>query len=197
MLKRKDLQIICEYVTDSSRVLDLGCGDGQLLHELVKEKKVKGLGIEISIDCIKNCLKKGLSVIQEDLNEGLKDFKDNSFDYIILSQTLEYISSPDNLIKEMLRVGKRSYISFENLAYWRNRLSFLFKGRIKSSKNGGSIINGKKQQLLTVKSFQELCKKKGFIISSRIYLPKRQFNLTKIFPNLFSRTAIFILKCKS
>lgn len=194
MLKRKDLQIICEYITLSSRVLDLGCGDGQLLYELVKEKKVKGLGIEISIDCIKSCLEKGLSVIQEDLNEGLKDFKDKSFDYIILSQTLEYISSPDNLIKEMLRVGEHSFISFENLANWRNRVSFLFKGRIKSSKNGRSIINGKKQQLLTVKSFLELCKKKGFNISFKIYLPKRRFNLTNIFPNLFSRTAIFILK---
>ncbi|MFX1364562.1 MAG: methionine biosynthesis protein MetW [Promethearchaeota archaeon] len=194
MLKRKDLQIICEYITLSSRVLDLGCGDGQLLYELVKEKKVKGLGIEISIDCIKSCLEKGLSVIQEDLNEGLKDFQNKSFDYIILSQTLEYISSPDNLIKEMLRVGEHSFISFENLANWRNRVSFLFKGRIKSSKNGRSIINGKKQQLLTVKSFLELCKKKGFNISSKIYLPKRRFNLTNIFPNLFSRTAIFILK---
>lgn len=106
MLKRKDLQTIADSISPSSKVLDLGCGDGTLLKELIKVKKVKGLGIEISIQKIKKCLEYGVSVVQEDLNEGLRDFQDDSFDYVILSQTLEDISNPAHLIHEMLRVGK-------------------------------------------------------------------------------------------
>lgn len=130
MLKRKDLQTIADSISPSSKVLDLGCGDGTLLKELIKVKKVKGLGIEISIQKIKKCLEYGVSVVQEDLNEGLRDFQDDSFDYVILSQTLEDISNPAHLIHEMLRVGKKCIISFENLAYWKNRLLFLFSGTL-------------------------------------------------------------------
>ena len=112
LLKRKDLQIISEIIEPHSKVLDLGCGEGHLLNELIKAKKISGLGIEISIERIKKCLEHGLSVVQEDLNDGLKDFQDKSFDYVILSQTLEDISRPLYLLLEMVRVGKKCIISF-------------------------------------------------------------------------------------
>jgi methionine biosynthesis protein MetW len=134
LLERKDLKAIFAIIKPNSKVLDLGCGDGLLLGELVSRKKVNGLGIELSIEKIKSCLNNGISVIQEDLNEGLKDFKNKSFDYVILSQTLEYIANPVYLINEMLRVGKKVVISFENLAYWKNRITFLLKDTNSNSK---------------------------------------------------------------
>jgi len=192
--KRKDLQIISNIIKAKSKVLDLGCGDGELLHELILEKNIKGLGIEISLERIKSCIDKGVSVVQEDLNEGLKEFQDNSFDYVILSQTLEYISKPDYLIKEMLRAGGYCIISFENLAYWKNRISFLLKGHLKSGEKIDALTNGKKQQILTIKSFLNFCTKNNLKISEKFYLPKRKLNLAWSFPNTFCRTAVFILK---
>lgn len=191
MLKRKDLQIISELIEPNSRVLDLGCGDGTLLNELIKKKEISGLGIEISLEQIKKCLEMGLSVVQEDLNEGLKDLQDFSFDYVILSQTLGHISKPIKLLLEMARVGKNSIVSFENIAYWRNRLSFLFKGYF--SKKTTNDFSGK-QQFLTINRFFQLCKLCDLTISLRILLPKK---MARIFPNLFCKTAIFTFKARA
>jgi methionine biosynthesis protein MetW len=194
LLERKDLKAIFEIIRPKSKVLDLGCGDGLLLRELVSKKKINGLGIEISLEKIKSCLNNGISVIQEDLNEGLKDFKDDSFDYVILSQTLEYIAHPVYLIQEMLRVGKNVVISFENLAYWKNRLTFLLKGALKrSNADKNSYFFRKKIQILTVKKFFDFCTYYRIQPTTQIYLPIRKLNLNQIFPNLFSKIAIFIL----
>ncbi len=198
MLERKDLRTIFEIIKPNSRVLDLGCGDGLLLSELVVKKKVNGVGIEISIEKIKSCLNNGISVIQEDLNEGLKDFKDNSFDYVILSQTLEYIAHPVYLIQDMLRVGKNVVISFENLAYWKNRITFLLKGALRRSKtNDNSLFFRKKIQILSINKFFDFCAYFQIHTSRQIYLPITKLNLTKTFPNLLSKMAIFILKGES
>lgn len=177
--------------------MDLGCGDGLLLEELIREKSVTGLGIEISLEKIKKCLERGISVLQEDLNEGLKDFQHKSFDYVILSQTLEDITNPVYLVSEMLRVGKKCIISFENLAYWKNRISFLVNGTLNRGGNDKNLLrNGKKQQILTVNKFVNFCLIYKFTICKQIFLPNGKFNLTYSFPNFFSRTAIFILKGK-
>ncbi len=196
MIKRKDLQIISELIKPNSKVLDLGCGDGTLLKELNTMKNIEALGIEISIDSIKKCLEHGIPVIQEDLNEGLKDFQDNSFDYVILSQTLEDISKPVYLIQEMLRVGKKCIISFDNLAYWKNRISFLLKGSLNRGNSGKDVLyEGKKQQLLTVNKFLLSCKYYNFNIYKKLFLPKKKRNnLANLFPNFYGRMAIFILK---
>ncbi len=194
MLERKDLRAIFEIIKPKNKVLDLGCGDGLLLRELVLKKKVNGLGIEIAIEKIKSCLNNGISVIQEDLNEGLKDFKDKSFDYVILSQTLEYIAHPVYLIQEMLRVGKKVVISFENLAYWKNRTTFLIKGELKRARtNDTSLFFRKKIQILTVKKFFHFCTYYKIQTPLQIYLPAKKLNLNQTFPNLLSKIAIFIL----
>ena len=195
MLKREDLQVIFDIIQPNSKVLDLGCGDGSLLYELIKKKNASGLGIEVSMEKIKSCLEYGISVTQEDLNEGLKDFQNNSFDYIILSQTLEYIANPVYLIQEMLRVGKKCIISFENLAYWKNRISFLFKGTLKRKRSDNDhLFYGKKIQILTVNKFFNFCAYYKIKICNNFYLPVKKFNITRAFPNLFSKIAIFILK---
>jgi methionine biosynthesis protein MetW len=195
LLERKDLRAIFEIIKPNSKVLDLGCGDGLLLKELVLKKKVEGLGIEISIEKIKSCLDSGISVIQEDLNEGLKDFKDNAFDYIVLSQTLEYIAEPVYLIQEMLRVAKKVVISFENLAYWKNRITFLLNGALKrTSTNGNSLFFRKKIQLVSVKKFYDFCSYYRIQTSHQIFLPIKKLSLIQTFPNLLSKIAVFILK---
>ncbi len=195
MLKREDLQIIIESINSNSRALDLGCGNGQLLEELIKKKNVKGLGIEISLECIKYCLEQGISVLQEDLNEGLKDFQDKSFDYVVLSQTLEFMSNPAFLLQEMLRVGVKCIISFENLANWKNRITFLLHGSLKKRDKLHDVLqNSKRQKILTVKSFLEFCDYNRFRINKKIFLPRKTINLSRIFPNLFCTTAIFILQ---
>ena len=195
MLRRKDLQIIADIIEPKSRVLDLGCGDGSLLSELIKEKQVTGLGIEISLERIKKCLERGISVVQEDLNEGLKDFQDKSFDYVVLSQTLEDISKPVYLIHEMLRVGKKCIISFENLAFWKNRISFLFSGNVSSGGYKSDLLrDGEKQQILNVNTFYNFCSNYKFTVCKKIFLPNGKLSLTNTFPNFYSRTAIFILK---
>jgi len=195
LLERKDLRAIFEIIKPNSKVLDLGCGYGLLLRELVLKKKVEGLGIEISIEKIKSCLNSGISVIQEDLNEGLKDFKDNTFDYIVLSQTLEYIAKPVYLIQEMLRVGKKVVISFENLAYWKNRITFLLNGDLKrASTNDHSLFFRRKIQLLSVKKFNDFCSYYKIQTSHQIFLPNKKLHLNQTFPNLLSKIAIFILK---
>ena len=192
---RKDLEIIFGIIQPNSKVLDLGCGDGLLLHELIKKKNVTGLGIEVSIDKIKTCLKYGVSVIQEDLNEGLKEFQDNSFDYVILSQTLEYIANPVYLIQDMLRVGKNCIISFENLANWKNRLTFMFTGTLKRERtHNHNLFYGKKIQILAINKFLKFCAYYKIKINNNFYLPFKKYNLTQLFPNLFSKIAIFILK---
>ena len=195
MLERSDLQLIFNLIKPNSRVLDLGCGDGQLLNELVNKKRINGLGIEISLEKIKKCLECGISVVQEDLNEGLKDFKNRSFDYVILSQTFEDITNPVYLIREMIRVGKKCIISFENLAYWKNRIMFLLKGNLKREGiDNYFLCNGKKKQILTVKKFLRFSSHYRLKINKSIYLPNNSFSLNNILPNLFSKVAIFILE---
>jgi len=195
MTMRKDLQVIFDIIPPNSKILDLGCGEGVLLNGLIKRKKASGLGIEISMEKIKSCLEYGISVLQEDLNEGLKDFQKNSFDYVILSQTLEYIANPIYLIQEMLRVGKKCIVSFENIANWKNRISFLFKGTLKRKRTDNDyLFSAKRIQILTVKKFLTFCANYNIKICNNIYLPINKSNLTRNFPNLFSQIAIFILK---
>lgn len=195
MTMRKDLQVIFDIIPPNSKILDLGCGEGVLLNGLIKRKKASGLGIEISMEKIKSCLEYGISVLQEDLNEGLKDFQKNSFDYVILSQTLEYIANPIYLIQEMLRVGKKCIVSFENIANWKNRISFLFKGTLKRERTDNDyLFSAKRIQILTVKKFLTFCVNYNIKICNNIYLPINKSNLARNFPNLFSQIAIFILK---
>ncbi|MBF0611910.1 MAG: methionine biosynthesis protein MetW [Magnetococcales bacterium] len=128
---RFDQEIILQLVEPGSRILDLGCGDGLLLETLAQRKQVKGFGVEISHDGIQSCMARGLSVQQADIDQGLSDYyKDDSFDYVILSYTLQAVYKPRLVIEEMLRVGKKGIVSFPNFGYWKNRMSLVVQGRM-------------------------------------------------------------------
>ena len=189
--------VILDMVEQNSRVLDLGCGDGTLLKLLKREKNVKGIGIEISQDKIIECLSKGLSAIQGNIDEGLKQFKTKSYDYVILNQTLQSTQNPEYVLDEMLRVGKKCIVSFPNFAYWRVRLNYLMTGCMpKSRVLPFEWYNTPNIHLLTIKDFFEFARKHNFEIIEAIYTTKanikRGFQV-RHFSNLLAEEAIFVI----
>jgi len=132
---RVDLQLIAEMVEPSSRVLDVGCGDGELLQHLWKTKGIDGRGIELSQTGVNACVRNGLSVIQGDADTDLKDYPSDAFDYVILSQTLQATWNPRTVLDHMARIGRRSIVSFPNFGYWRVRMSLALNGRMPVTDN--------------------------------------------------------------
>ena len=188
--------IISDIVESNSRVLDLGCGNGTLL-KLLKNKNIKGSGIEISQDEVIKCLSKGLSVIQGNIDEGLKQFQSDSYDYVILNQTLQSTQNPEYVLEEMLRVGKKCIVSFPNFAYWRIRYCFCTQGIMPKSKVlPFEWYNTPNIHLLTIKDFFEFARKRNFKIIEEIYTTrakKRSGLQYKLFANLFAEEAIFVI----
>ena len=191
-------RVIVDLVEENSKILDLGCGSGALFKMLTDEKKVKGVGVEIDENCVIEALEKGLSVIQGDLDEGLKQFPDKSFDYAILNQTLQSTNNPEFVIEEKLRVAKQSIVSFPNFAYWKVRFYLFFKGKMPKSKQlPYEWYNTPNIHLLTVNDFFEFCKKRDIKIEKSIYLTRRKKRsgfLIKTITNFFSEEVIFIIK---
>ncbi len=189
--------IINELVENGSKILDLGCGDGELLHILKNEKNVKGLGIDINQDNVISCLKKGLSVIQGDIDTGLKEFADKSYDYVILNQTLQSTHNPEYVMQEMLRVGKKCVVSFPNFAYWRVRYHLFFKGKMPMSRIlPFAWYNTPNIHLLTVSDFFDFTKERDIKILKSIYTTRaevKKFPLTRFLPNLFAEEVIFVV----
>ena len=195
MKLRPDLQIIADLVPGESKVLDLGCGDGVLLEYLVRQKNAQGRGIELSEEGILACVRRGLSVRQGILQEGLADYPDLSFDFVILSQTLPYVSNPTGILQEMLRVGRQAIVSFPNWGYWRCRLSLLLTGRIPQAPDlPRHWYDAPRWQAITIKDFADLCQKIDIRITEQFYLAGNHRIDTRNFKNLRSTTAVFVLE---
>lgn len=189
--------LILDMIEENSRVLDLGCGNGYLLKLLKDKKNIKGNGIEISQKEVIQCLEKGLSVIQGDIDEGLKQFSDNSYDYVILNQTLQSVVNPEFVIEEMLRTGKKCIVSFPNFAYWRVRFNFFFTGNMPKSKVlPFEWYNTPNIHLLTIKDFFEFARTHHFkilecICTTRAHVRKGiQYSM---FTNFFAEEAVFVI----
>lgn len=194
---RLNYSIITDIVDKGSKILDLGCGEGDLLAKLIEEKGVNGLGVEINQDAAISSLEKGLSVIQADIDEGLKGFEDNQYDWVILNQTLQSTEKPDYVIDEMLRVGRKAVVSFPNFAYWKVRFYLFFFGKMPKSKIlPFEWYNTPNIHLLTVNDFYEFCKKRNINILKSVFMTranvKKNFFIRKL-SNFFAEEVIFVI----
>lgn len=187
---RIDLEVVGELVPQGAKVLDLGCGDGTLLQMLVERRGVLARGVEISDEGVRQCIAKGLTVDHADLDEGLGDYPDDSFDHVILSQTLQTVRRPTLVLKEMLRVGRTGIVSFPNFGYWRVRWQLLVTGRMpKNDYLPYEWHDTPNIHLLTVADFHDFCAAQGIRIARAIYLDDGR--RLQVLPNVRAKIAIF------
>ncbi len=190
--------VITENIEPNSKVLDLGCGEGDLLKMLIEKKHCTGSGIEINQNNVIKSIQKGLSIVQGDIDEGLKEFQENEYDYVLLNQTLQSTEKPDFVIEEMLRVGKKVVVSFPNFGYWRVRFYLFFKGRMPKSKMlPFAWYDTPNIHLLTVNDFFDFCKERKIEIQKSVYIKRGKISknpLTKFLTNLLCEEALFIIK---
>lgn len=192
---RPDLLAIAEMVPNAGRVLDLGCGNGELLEYLVHHKSVKGRGIELSEVGVLTCVRRGLSVRQGKLQEGLADYPENSFDYVILSQTLPFLNDPAYILQEMLRVGRCAIVSIPNWGYWRCRLELLFTGRIPQAPDlPQHWYESPRMQAFTITDFAQFCAHINIRITQESYLSHTRRIQVRKFKTLLATTAVFVLE---
>ncbi len=170
---RTDLKLIADMIEPGARVLDVGCGDGSLLAHLVHSKGVDGRGLELSMDGVKFCVNHGLSVIQGDADTDLKDYPSDAFDYVILSQTLQAMRAPHEVLLDLVRIGRRAIISLPNFGYWRIRLWLLFMGQMPVTQRlGYQWWNTPNIHLCTITDFVALCRDLGITIEDTVILDR-------------------------
>ena len=197
---RVDHAIISDWIAPNSRVLDLGCGDCTLLRELRNSRNTTGYGLELGIDKLAKCVEGGTPVIQANLDQGLSPwFEAQSFDYVIMTHTLQAMRHPEQLLKEMLHVGREAIITFPNMGYWKNRLQFALGGRMPVTKTlPYGWFDTPNIHLCTVRDFEVLCEEQGLIILDREMVDSQQRSrpLMRLMPNLLAETAVYRLAAK-
>jgi methionine biosynthesis protein MetW len=193
-MQRYDFELISRWIPEGSRVLDLGCGDGVLLAGLAATKGTKGYGIEIDDANVLASVKNGVNVVQTNIESGLANFEDGSFDFVILSQTLQAMRNAESVINEMLRVGREGIVTFPNFGYWRHRLDIL-RGHMPVSKSlPYSWYDTPNIHLCTVKDFEDLCEKVGAeILDERVIHGDDTITLL---PNLLGSLGVFRFRRK-
>ncbi|MFA5143225.1 MAG: methionine biosynthesis protein MetW [Candidatus Omnitrophota bacterium] len=188
-----DHKIIAATVSRDAKVLDLGCGDGELMELLTNEKNVRAQGIEIDEKAIYKCVEKGLSVFHGDIDTGLREYPDKSFDYVILNQSMQQARKADFVIQESLRVGKRLIIGFPNFAYFKARISLFFKGKTPITKSlPYHWYDTPNLHFLTISDFKIYCREKNITILGAQYLGHKR--KVRFWPNMFALNAVFILE---
>jgi methionine biosynthesis protein MetW len=191
---RLDLSHIQRWIAPGSRVLDLGCGDGVFLEFLRDQRQVRGTGLEIDQNYITAAISRGLNVVEQDMDKGLANFPDQSFDTVVLALALQAVNYPDRVLEEMLRIGREGIVTFPNFGHWRCRLMLGIQGRMPvSSFMPYTWYNTPNIHFCTVQDFEDLCRNKGIRILARDVVgnTKRQPLLSDKWPNLFATTAIY------
>lgn len=187
-----EYKAILKWIHQGASVLDLGCGDGELLDLLVREKKVKAQGIEIDEQAIYQCVAKGLSVFHEDIDNGLSDYADQAFDFVILNQSFQQVKKPDNVLKEALRVGKEVIIGFPNFAHYQGRLQIFFQGKTPVTPSlPYEWHDTPNLHFLSILDFIEYCQRRSIKIEKSFFIGKNRG--VRILPNLFALAGIFLI----
>ena len=184
--------VISSWINSGASVLDLGCGDGELLSLLIRNKQVHAQGVELSEQAIGNCVAAGLSVFQQDIDTGLTEYAEKSFDYVILNQTLQQVKKPDFVIKEALRVAKKVIIGLPNFCYIVDRFQIFFSGKVPVSASlPYEWYDTPNLHFLSIADFKEYCKKNLITIESSAFISKNR--KVKFLPNLFGEVGLFLV----
>ena len=191
LLGRSDYAIIGEIVDPNTKVLDLGCGEGELLAWLAENKNVDARGVEIEGMKVQRAIARGVSVYQGDIDEGLADYPDGAFDYVILSQTLQQTHRPLKVLREMLRVGHRVIVAFPNFGHWGVRLAMIGGGAPKTKLFPYNWYDSPNIHFLTVQDFEMLVELQGLVVERRYFLSGR--HKVRLLPNLLAEVAVYLL----
>jgi methionine biosynthesis protein MetW len=197
-LIRYDLQIIASWIEPGSRVLDLGCGEGDLLQHLIARKGVTGAGIEHNEEKVARCIEKGLSVLQGDISQEVNDYPDNAFDYVILSQTLQQVYEPAALIRSMLRIGHKGIVSFPNFSHWGIRLQVIFTGYAPVSRRlPYQWYETPNIRVITLKDFRKFVHEVGLRVLDEVAIDThsqdRYGRIIAFLPNLRATYGIYLI----
>ena len=194
-LLRPELEIICEWIKPDTRILDLGCGDGALLIHLKKTRNVSGYGLEIDEENILKCIVNGVQVIQTNLDKGISEFfEEDSFDYVVMTQALQAIQQPENLLVEMMRIGKEGIVTFPNMAYWKSRLQLSLGGHMPKTRTlPNEWYETPNIHLCSINDFEKLCQTLGIKIIQRTavdYAHRHSLGI-RLLPNLLGEIALY------